>query len=44
MLEASARNGATDFILFSDYGLSSEYYHPFTPLTHWFIAPRVHGR
>ncbi len=31
----------TDFILFSDYGLNSEYYHPFTPLTHWFVAPRV---
>jgi NTE family protein len=30
-----------DFVLFSDYGLNSEYYHPFTPLTHWFIAPRV---
>ncbi len=29
-----------DFILFSQYGLRSEYYHPFTPLTHWFIAPR----
>jgi NTE family protein len=31
----------TDFVLFSDYGLNSEYYHPFTPQTHWFIAPRV---
>ncbi len=31
----------TDFTLFSDYGLNSEYYHPFTPLTHWFVAPRV---
>jgi NTE family protein len=30
-----------DFVLFSDYGLNSEYYHPFTPLTHWFIAPRA---
>ncbi len=30
-----------DVILFSDYGLRSEYYHPFTPLTHWFIAPRA---
>ncbi len=30
-----------DIVLFSDYGLNSEYYHPFTPLTHWFIAPRV---
>ncbi len=31
----------TDFVLFSDYGLNSEYYHPFTPQTHWFIAPRI---
>ena len=30
-----------DIILFSEYGLKSEYYHPFTPLTHWFIAPRA---
>jgi NTE family protein len=30
-----------DIILFSEYGLRSEYYHPFTPLTHWFIAPRA---
>lgn len=30
-----------DISLFSEYGLRSEYYHPFTPLTHWFIAPRV---
>jgi NTE family protein len=30
----------TDIILFSQYGLRSEYYHPFTPLTHWFVAPR----
>lgn len=30
-----------DIILFSDYGLNSEYYHPFTPQTHWFIAPRA---
>jgi NTE family protein len=29
-----------DFILFSEYGLRSEYYHPFTPVTHWFVAPR----
>lgn len=29
-----------DFILFSQYGLRSEYYHPFTPRSHWFIAPR----
>ncbi len=31
----------TDFVLFSDYGLNSEYYHPFTPQTHWFVAPRI---
>jgi NTE family protein len=29
-----------DIILFSEYGLLSEYYHPFTPATHWFVAPR----
>jgi NTE family protein len=31
----------TDIILFSQYGISSEYYHPFTPQTHWFVAPRL---
>ena len=30
----------TDIILFSEYGLRSEYYHPFTPTTPWFVAPR----
>jgi len=30
-----------DIILFSEYGFRSEYYHPFTPLTHWFAAPRL---
>ena len=30
-----------DFILFSEYGVRSEYYHPFTPKTHWFTAPRL---
>ncbi len=30
-----------DIILFSQYGLRSEYYHPFTPTSHWFVAPRV---
>jgi NTE family protein len=30
-----------DIILFSDYGLRSEYYHPFNAFTHWFIAPRA---
>jgi NTE family protein len=33
----------TDVIAFSQYGIRSEYYHPFTPLTHWFVAPRVLG-
>ena len=32
-----------DLVLFSDYGLTSEYYHPFTPQTHWFIAPHATG-
>jgi NTE family protein len=31
----------TDVILFSQYGVKSEYYHPFTPQTHWFVAPRM---
>lgn len=30
-----------DIILFNEYGLRSEYYHPFTPTSHWFIAPRL---
>ena len=30
-----------DVILGSNYALASEYYHPFTPATHWFIAPRA---
>ena len=30
-----------DIILFSEYGLRSEYYHPFTPTSQWFVAPRV---
>jgi NTE family protein len=30
-----------DISLFSEYGLRSEYYHPFTPKTRWFSAPRV---
>jgi NTE family protein len=33
----------TDVIAFSQYAIHSEYYHPFTPLTHWFVAPRVLG-
>lgn len=31
----------TDVILFSEYGVRTEYYHPFTPLSHWFVAPRA---
>lgn len=27
-----------DFIAGSKYGLSTEYYHPFTPYTNWFVA------
>ena len=30
-----------DVILGSNYALASEYYHPFTPATRWFIAPRA---
>jgi len=30
-----------DVIVGSKYGLSSEYYHPFTPTTRWFVAPRM---
>jgi len=30
-----------DFIAGSEYGLRSEYYHPFTPYTNWFVAPRA---
>lgn len=31
----------TDISLFTDYGVRSEYYHPFTPHSRWFIAPRI---
>jgi NTE family protein len=31
----------TDFSLLSTYGITSEYYRPFTPDSRWFIAPRV---
>ncbi|MBZ5546726.1 MAG: patatin-like phospholipase family protein [Acidobacteriia bacterium] len=27
-----------DFVAGSEYGLSTEYYHPFTAYTHWFIS------
>jgi NTE family protein len=30
-----------DVIVGSKYGLTTEYYHPFTPTTHWFGAPRM---
>jgi NTE family protein len=32
-----------DIILGSQYQLASEYYHPFTTTSNWFIAPRVGG-
>ncbi len=32
-----------DIILFSQYGLKSEYYHPFTPQSQWFVAPTGAG-
>ena len=31
----------TDVVLGSQYLLNSEYYHPFTTTSNWFIAPRV---
>jgi NTE family protein len=31
----------TDFVLGSTYGVGAEYFHPFTPLSHWFIAPHA---
>jgi NTE family protein len=30
-----------DVIVGSHYGISSEYYRPFTPASRWFVAPRV---
>ena len=30
-----------DVVLGSNYELSSEYFHPFTPTSNWFIAPRL---
>jgi NTE family protein len=30
-----------DIILFSQYGLRSEYFHPFTSQTHWFVLPQA---
>lgn len=31
----------TDISLLSTYGLRTEYYHPFTPESRWFVAPNV---
>jgi len=31
----------SDVILGSQYLVSSEYYHPFTPTSNWFVAPRA---
>ena len=30
-----------DFVVGSVYRLASEYYHPFTPATRWFVAPQL---
>ena len=30
----------SDVIIGSQYLLDSEYYHPFTPTSNWFVAPR----
>jgi NTE family protein len=30
-----------DVILGSQYGIESEYYRPFSPVSHWFVAPRA---
>jgi NTE family protein len=30
-----------DFSFGTLYGIRGEYYHPFTPLSHWFIAPEL---
>lgn len=32
-----------DFVFGSTYGLRSEFYHPFTPFSNWFIAPRIYA-
>ncbi len=31
----------TDVIFGSQYGVSTEYYRPFTPTSEWFVAPRA---
>jgi NTE family protein len=33
----------SDVIIGSQYALDSEYYHPFTPTSNWFVAPRGAG-
>jgi NTE family protein len=33
----------SDVVVGSQYELDSEYYHPFTPTSNWFIAPRGEG-
>ena len=32
-----------DFIVGSTYAIRTEYFHPFTALSHWFIAPRAYA-
>ena len=31
----------TDVVLFSTYGMRTEYYHPFTPVGKWFVSPEA---
>lgn len=31
----------TDLMMGSSWGVRSEYFHPFAPLSNWFVAPRV---
>jgi NTE family protein len=33
----------TDFVVGSTYAVRSEYFHPFTPLSRWFIAPQAYA-
>ncbi len=33
----------SDVVVGSQYAIDSEYYHPFTPTSNWFIAPRGSG-
>jgi hypothetical protein len=32
-----------DFVAGSTYGIRSEYFHPFTPLSNWFVAPSLNA-